>query len=215
MSDWDAEAYPLAVGRTVAFDADGAIHLAYAATNPRATPVPFIWGISIPLAWDPSVRIELPAGVRARVAASWGEGFPAAGSEFTWPQLRNGGELIDLARPTQLPKGFGVTCFVELPAAGVTLRTSAGAMTIRGTRGVVSHLRVAIDHEAPVPGRAPSRWWRRRPAHRTVSIAPTVGAPDTLLDAVGAWKAARWVEPGKTLQWDVRFARAVEPDDAP
>ncbi len=213
ISEWEAELYPLAFERTVTLEGDGTVHLAYRATNPRTAPVPFIWGMSIPCAWDPNLRIELPPGVRARVAASWGAGFPAAGSEFTWPHLRNGGELVDLARPAQLAKGFGVICFIELPAAGVTLRTARGAITVRGTRGVVSHLRVLVDHDAPVPGRAPSRWWRRSSVHRVLSVAPMVGAPDTLLDAVGAWKAARWVEPGATMQWDVQFARAIDPDE--
>jgi hypothetical protein len=212
-SAWDADLYPLAFERTTTLDAEGAVQLAYRASNALTVPVPFIWGMSIPVDWDASVRLELPPGVRARVATSWGKGFPAAGSEFTWPHLRNGGELIDLARPAQLAKGFGVVCFVELPATGATLRTARGGITVRGTKGVVSHLRVLIDHDAPIPGRAPSRWWRRGSVYRNVSIAPMVGAPDTLLDAVGDWKAARWVEPGATMDWEVRIARALEPED--
>jgi hypothetical protein len=36
-------------------------------------------------------------------------------------------------------------------------------------------------------------------------VGPAVGAPDQLSEAVGSWGAARWIEPGETVTWDVRI----------
>ncbi len=200
---WPAGAYPLAVQRTMQWADDGALRLAYEATTDGTYPVPFVWGLTIPLPWSTGVRLELPSGVRARVAASWGDGRPAAGSEFVWPSLRDGGRLLDLSHPTSMPRGTGVLCFVELPRAQFTVRCGEAALEVCGTPGVVTHARVLIEHDAPLEGRTPARWWQRRAVQRQIVIAPTVGAPDTLHEAVGGWKAARWLDARATLPWDL------------
>jgi len=200
---WPAGAYPLAVQRTMQWVDDGALRLTYEARTDGASPVPFVWGLTLPLSWSTGVRLELPSGARARVAASWGEGLPVAGSEFVWPSLRDGGRLLDLSHPSTMRRGAGVLCYVELPRAKFTVRCGDATLEVSGTPGVVTHARVLIEHEAPVAGRPPSRWWQRRAPQRQIVIAPTIGAPDTLHEAVGGWKAARWLDAVATLHWDL------------
>jgi hypothetical protein len=212
---WPPAGYPLGIQRLLSLTADGALHAHYDVSNAQSMPLPLLWGLTIPLAWRDDVRLELPVGARTRIAATWGEGLPTAGSEFAWPSLRDGGRLLDLSTPARLPRGLGVLCFVELPQGRFSVRTEQGILEVTGTPGVVTHARVLLDHDAPIPGRPPVRWWRRRPPARAILVGPTVGAPDTLSDAVGGWHAARTVGAGATLDWAVTMRGLPLPlDDA-
>jgi hypothetical protein len=211
---WDSVDYPLALTREASLTAEGAVRLRYEATHTQRVPIPFVWGLVAPVVWAPGVRIEMPAGARARIAGAWGEALPAVGSEFGWPHVRCGGALLDLGSPTTLPRGVGLTVFVELPRHGFTLRTRAGALCFDGTRGVVTHVRVHVAHDAPFPDRPPTRWWWWRAKQQTLEVGLTVGAPDQLSDAVGSWKSARAVEAGTTLGWELTVAAADPPEEA-
>lgn len=177
---WRDGAAPTAFSRTLRLDRDGALLLHYERALSRETSRPHAWRLSMPVLWDAAVRLELPAGARARVAASWGEGLPAAGSEFVWPSLSMAKRTLDLSQPTTMVRGAGVLCLVELPRGKFVVRTSAGRLEVGGTPGVVTHARVLIEHDAPLEGRTPPRWWQRRPSHRQIVVGPSVGAPDTL-----------------------------------
>ncbi len=39
--------------------------------------------------------------------------------------------------------------------------------------------------------------------YSNLAIAPCLGAPDTLSDALGAWDAAHWIEAGATARWSM------------
>lgn len=204
-AQWPPSSYPLDWMRTVAFDADGSLLAEYQVHSAHDEPLPFVWGLPIPLPWERSVRVELPRGARARVASSWGEGLPSAGSEFTWPSLRHGGRLVDLGHPTRLASRSAVVCFVELPQGQLSVRAGGVTLEVSSDPNVLTHARVEINNDADLPGSPPRRWWRRRVVKKTVAIGPAAGAPDTLSDAVGAWRAAQWIEPGATLVWTVRY----------
>ena len=45
----------------------------------------------------------------------------------------------------------------------------------------------------------------------TITIGPAAGAPDSLSDAVGSWRAAQWLEPGATMVWTVRYRANPRP----
>ena len=208
---WPPTPYPLGWTRLVTLEADGALLMRYAVTNAQRSPLPFVWGLPMVIPWGPSIAIEIPVGARARVAAAYGERLPAAGSEFAWPALRDGGKLMDLAQPARLRPQCAVLCYVELPRGRFVIRDGADALEVSGNPGVVTHARVWADHDREEEGAPPRRWWRSHIARHAVSVAPAVGAPDLLSDAVGEWRTARWVEPGETLRWDVR-CRALPRD---
>ena len=47
-----------------------------------------------------------------------------------------------------------------------------------------------------------------------LSIQPSLGAPDSLTDALGDWKKAQWLEPGEVRSWSITWqARRVPPDE--
>ena len=47
--------------------------------------------------------------------------------------------------------------------------------------------------------------WKKSKPYSTVSLAPSVGAPDALSEAIGAWDAAQWIEPGGAMQWTMTW----------
>lgn len=202
---WPTGAYPLAWTRTVTIDADGSARLTYSVTNTQRVPLPFVWGLPLALAWGDDVAIDLPRGARARVAEVHGEGLAPAGSEFAWPALRDGGHLLDLTRPAALSAGRAVLCFVELPRARFHVRSGQHALEVRGDPGALTHARVLINSGYAGPDAPRRSWWRRRASRPFMHIGPTIGAPDLISDAVGAWSAARWLEPGEHVRWDVRL----------
>ena len=182
-------------------------------TNAQRAPLPFVWGLPIPLPWSAATLVDLPRGARSRVEQTFGEGLPAAGSEFAWPALRDGGRLVDLTHPAQLGTRRAVLCYVELPRARFALCVGDRVLEVTGDAGMLTHARVWISHDAD-GGPTGRRWWRRRESRRAISVCPAVGAPGRLSDAVGAWRTARWVEPGETIRWDVRLRSMSAPAES-
>ena len=200
---WPASSYPLVWTRTLALEANGALSVRYTVSNRQRAPLPFVWGMPLAMPWSEGLAIDLPRGARARVAESWGDGLAPQGSEFAWPTLRDGGHLVDLARPSLLGPGRAVLCYVELPRGRFSVRTPSGILDVRSDPGAVTHARIWINNGVDAPGSPPRRWWQRRTAVPSLAVGPAVGAPDLLSEAVGAWGAARWVEPGETLSWSI------------
>lgn len=211
---WPALAYPLAWTRVIVIEADGALTVRYAVTNEQRTRLPFVWGCQLPLPWSGALTLDMPRGARSRVAMSSGEGLARTGSEFAWPALRDGGRLADLTRPASLESRRAALCYIELPRGRVAIHHGDAALEISGDAGVVTHAHVWVNNDADTPGDAPRRWWRRRHVQRAVAVGPSVGAPALLSEAVGAWRAARWIEPGETLRWAVRY-RPISPTTEP
>jgi hypothetical protein len=202
-SRWTDHAARIRVTRTLTWGADGTLAAQYTASHAHTGVLPFDWGLTMPVLWSPTTRLELPVGGRAHIAESWGAAMPAAGTEFVWPTVRVEQRQYDLSSPTRLPKGHGLLCYVELPRGQFAVRTPQGTMDVAGTPGVVTHARVFIDHEAPLPGRDPARWWQRRAPQRAIVIGPAIGAPARVDAAATGGAAARRLTPGTVLQWDL------------
>lgn len=58
---------------------------------------------------------------------------------------------------------------------------------------------------------------KRGDAYCNLSLAPCLGAPDTLTEALGDWKGAIWLEPGATKEWRLtwRGRRLIGEVDTP
>ena len=204
-ASWAPTRYPLSWRRTISLDADGGLCVRYETTNTQRARLPFVWGCRLSLPWSASVVIDIPRGSRSRVAVAHGEGLSAAGTEFAWPAVRDGGRLADLSRPARLDARRAVQCYVDLPRGRFGVRDGDVALDISGDEGVVTHAHLWANNDADTPDAGPRRWWRPRMPIRALAVGPAVGAPGLLNDAVGAWRAARWVDAGETLRWTVRF----------
>jgi hypothetical protein len=133
-----------------------------------------------------------------------------AGAEHQWPRLRVNGTLVDLSRPAALKQDFACKLFVELPRTEVVVALEeAGArleMHLHGRQ--VPRVGLWINRRGWRPF-MPSRsalppFLRKKAAPcSALALAPCLGAPDTLSDALGAWDAAHWLEPGATARWSM------------
>jgi hypothetical protein len=52
---------------------------------------------------------------------------------------------------------------------------------------------------------------RKPRTYSTITIAPCLGAPESLADALGAWETARWIEPGGTARWAMTWRTSEVP----
>jgi hypothetical protein len=204
IAHWEPRAYPLAWERTIALTSDDSLTIGYAVSNAQGNPVPFVWSLDIPVPWREAMAMELSRGGRARVASARGEGLPRSGSEFTWPALRDGGKLVDLSTPTHLMPRNAVSVHVELAREQILLRVDDSLLELSSSDGVISHAHLAVNNDADAENAPPRRWWRKHQAVQTIVAGPSAGAPSSLAEAVGAWNAARWVEPGATVRWSLQ-----------
>ena len=53
---------------------------------------------------------------------------------------------------------------------------------------------------------------KRGKPYSNLAFEPCIGAPDTLEEALGAWKNAHWLDSGRSRRWQLRWRAApVEP----
>src|SRR6476620_11144729 len=50
---------------------------------------------------------------------------------------------------------------------------------------------------------------KRKPTSN-LAFQPCIGAPDTLEEALGAWKSAHWLDAGKSRRWLLRWRAVAE-----
>jgi galactose mutarotase-like enzyme len=57
--------------------------------------------------------------------------------------------------------------------------------------------------------------FKRGKPYSNIAFEPCIGAPDTLEEALGAWKSACWIDAGSSYRWSLRWraepVRANEP----
>jgi hypothetical protein len=200
---WRCHSYPVEWTRTVSLENAESVRLDYAATNTHRVPLPFVWGLRVPLAWRAAPALDVPRAARAKIDAAFGDGLPRAGSEFIWPSLREGGRLVDLSQPTGLGVRRSVACYVELSRSRFSMTVQGTSLELGGEAGVVTHAHVLVNNDCSERRHAPRRWWRRGDQEQEIVIGPSIGAPGLLSDALGSWNAARWIEPGDSVHWTI------------
>jgi hypothetical protein len=140
--------------------------------------------------------------------------------EHRWPRLRSGGQLFDFSAPGQAwKKPFACKLYVDLPPGGQAVRVLEGGeqLVARFDSADVPQMGLWVNHGGwnPLPRRS---WlpWRKPALYFSLGFEPTIGAPDALSDALGAWDGAHWIEPGVTRRWTVTWSGGATPppDDA-
>jgi hypothetical protein len=120
--------------------------------------------------------------------------------------IRSSGRLLDMSNPAAVAKKYACKLFLEM-------REGRAAIIEDGMR-----LEVAFDvSEIPNFGLWINRGgWsplKRAKPYSNIAFEPCIGAPDTLEEALGAWKNAHWLDAGKARRWSLRWrAVAAEPE---
>lgn len=209
---WTGRRMPYRFTRSVQVTPAGAVSMQYEVINDGRVPLPFIWSAHPLFPLTPATRLDLPDGAAVRVASHQGDALRGLSSEFRWPHARLEKRIVDLTIPDQLARHYACKLFLDMPPGD-----SIAAIEEEGLR-----LEVTFDQrEVPHVGLwLNKRQWTplaRGKPYLNLGLEPCIGAPDSLSEAMGDWRAARWLGPGDTRRWTLtwRARRLAAPGKRP
>lgn len=184
--------------RVTTVRATGEVEMRYAVTNDGRAALPFVWSARAVFPLGKDTRIGLADGTRARAWSARGIAIGGAGAEMRWPRVVAKDKMLDLSLPDAAGRTYAYTIYVD--AARATLEHAGARLEVAIDGAPHACTSVAVDKPAWSPF--------RRAVHR-VALAPSIGAPASLAEAMGPWHAAASVEPGATLEWMVTWRSAA------
>ena len=198
---WIGRRMPYRLTREVRVTPSGDVEIEYEATNTGTDRVPFIWSAQPVFPLTSGTRIELPVATRLHVYAQHEISLGLGATDLRWPMVRSQGRLLDLSHPYAVAKRYACKVFLEM-------REGRAAVIEDGVR---LELTFGVD-EVPNVGIWINRggWspFKRPKPYQNLALQPCIGAPDTLEEALGAWKNAHWLDAGQSRRWSMRW-RAV------
>ena len=202
---WQGRRMPYRFVRGVFVRDTGSVEMQYAVSNDGDVRLPFVWSAQALLPLTKGTRIVLPEGTRARVWSQEGVELGGPGAYLRWPRAAIGGKLVDLTRPDEVARTYACRIFLDPGAGRAAVEADGARLEVSFDIEQVRHVVIGVNK----PGWSP--FGKRRSA-RTVALAPSIGSPDSLSEALGAWRDAAWLEPGETREWRLTWrASAVEP----
>jgi galactose mutarotase-like enzyme len=207
---WMGRRMPYRFSRVVRVTPSGDVEFEYEVTNTGTDRVPFVWSAHPVLPLTSSTRIDLPAATRMHVYAQHEIALGVGATDLRWPMIRSAGRLLDMSNPFAVAKRYACKLFLEM-------REGRAAIVEDGVRLEVSF---SVD-EVPNFGLWINRsgWTplKRGKPYSNIAFEPCIGAPDTLEEALGAWKSAHWLDAGKSRRWSLRWSAVAvqgESEDA-
>jgi galactose mutarotase-like enzyme len=195
---WGSERMPYSFVRSLHVSNDGRVLMRYGVRNDGLDRLPYVWSAQAVLPLTKRTHIELPDGARLRVWRQHGVELGGVGAENRWPRVAAAGKLLDLSHPDSVARRYACKLFVDAPSGRVAIEEEG------------ARLEVNFD-----PARCPAvalwinrKGWSGHPKQKPpvhLAIGPASGAPDSLAEALGPWKAAQWLEPGETKEWSVTW----------
>ena len=205
---WTGRRMPYRFTREVRVTPTGDVECVYEVWNTGTDRVPFIWSpyIVFPLTID--TRIDLPPATRMHVSAQHEIALGVGATDLRWPMVRSSGRLLDMSNPWTVAKRYACKLFLEM-------REGRAAVVQDGMRLEVSFAVEDVPHVGLWINRGAWTPFKRGKPYTNLAIAPCIGSPDTLDEALGAWKSAAWLEPGKPRRWSLawRARPEVVPDE--
>jgi hypothetical protein len=116
------------------------------------------------------------------------------GAYLRWPRAVIGGTLVDLTRPEEVARAYACRIYFDPGAGRAAVESDGARLEVYYHYERVRHVALSISK----PGW--SAFGKRRSA-RTIALAPSIGSPDSLSEALGGWRDAAWLEPGETREW--------------
>jgi hypothetical protein len=126
------------------------------------------------------------------------------GAYLRWPRAVIGGKLVDLTRPDEVARAYSCRIYFDPGAGRAAVESDGARLEVSFDIERIRHVALSISK----PGW--SAFGKRRSA-RTIALAPSIGSPDSLTEALGGWRDAAWLEPGETREWRLTWrGSAVE-----
>jgi galactose mutarotase-like enzyme len=202
---WMGRRLPYRVTREVRVTPTGDVECSYEAVNTGTDRVPFIWAAQPMLPLTSATRIELPNATRLHVYSQHEIQLGIGATDLRWPMIRSAGRLLDMSNPAAVAKKFACKLFLEMREGRAAIVEGDVRLEVTFDVANVPNFGLWINRGGWTP-------LKRGKPYSNLAFEPCIGAPDTLEEALGAWKNAHWLEGGKTRRWQLRWrATVVEP----
>ncbi|MGQ0712769.1 MAG: hypothetical protein ACT4PJ_03435 [Gemmatimonadaceae bacterium] len=193
--EWNGERALWRYAREIRVASD-AVVVRYTVENEGTEKLPFIWAARATLPLGDTTTLELPDSSRTRVGAQHGIDLLGVSAEHRWPKLRSAKAIVDFSKPDAVARKFSCALFVDLATGRATVTEGPHRLIVEFDAARVPHFEVSVDRRGWAPFGAGSNG-------SSVTLAPRVGVPDSLSEALGGWNGAYWVAPGERREWEV------------
>jgi galactose mutarotase-like enzyme len=200
---WTGRRMPYRFTRAVRVTPGGDVEVEYEVTNTGTERIPFIWSAHPLLPLTSETRLELPQATRLHVYAQHEIALGSGATDLRWPLVRSAGRLIDMSHPFSVARRYACKLFCEM-------REGRAAVIEGGVRLEVSFRTDEVPNFGLWINRGGWTPFRRGKPYSNLAFEPCIGAPDTLEEALGAWKSAAWLEPRQSRRWSLRWRGSVE-----
>ncbi len=191
---WQGVRLPYVFERTVRVDRDGVVHCEYTCRNEGSERLPFVWAAYPQFPLTEQTRVEMTAGTRLRVFARHGIELGEPRSEHQWPFVRGGARAVDFSQPHEVGRKYACKLFLDMADGEANLREGSHVLQFRWNPRDISHFGVWFNKRGWTP-------FRDEAPYLNCALGPSIGAPDTITEALGDWKAGPWLDAGATRQW--------------
>ena len=197
----DLRGAPLDEGRIVRVDASGTVTMRYSVRNDGPSRLPFIWSAQALFPLTDRTRLVFPEGEPVRVFRAERVDMGGVGAEHRWPNIRAGKDTFDLSRPGAVGKRYACKLFFDSVPGAAAVEQDGARLEVRFVHADVPDFGLWINNK----GWSPKRTIR---PYQNIAFGPSIGAPDTLRDALGGWRRAHWLEPGAKREWTLTWKSA-------
>ena len=205
---WMGRRMPYRLTREIRVTPTGDVECNYEAVNTGPDRVPFIWSAHPVLPLTSATRIELPNATRLHVYSQHEIQLGVGATDLRWPMIRSAGRLLDMSNPAAVAKKFACKLFLEMREGRAAVVEDGLRLEVTFNVADVPNFGLWINRGGWTP-------LKRGKPYSNFAFEPCIGAPDTLEEALGAWKNAHWLEGGKSRRWQLRWRAApVEPPTA-
>ena len=206
---WMGRRMPYRLTREVRVRPSGDVECEYEATNTGTDRIPFIWGGQTMLPLTSQTRLELPLATRLHVYTQHEIALGVGATDLRWPMVRSQGRLLDLSHPAGVAKRYACKVFLEMREGRAAVIEDGVRLELSFRIEDVPAIGLWINRGAWTP-------FKRGRPYQNLALSPAIGAPDTLEEALGAWKSAQWLDVGKPRRWTLHWRGVpVEPTAEP
>jgi hypothetical protein len=205
---WMGRRMPYRFTRVVRVMPAGDVECHYEALNTGTDRVPFVWSPNVVLPLTAHTRLDLPQATRMHVYAQHEIALGVGATDLRWPMVRSSGKLLDMSNPWAVARRYACKLFLEMREGWAAVIQDGLRLEVSFAVEDVPNFGIWINRSAWTP-------LKRDKPYSNLAFAPSIGAPDTLEEALGSWKSAYWLEPGKPRRWTLTWRARPEviPDE--
>jgi hypothetical protein len=195
--EWTGERAPWRYARELRVAPD-AVMMRYSLANEGKEKLPFLWAARAALPLSEGTTLELPDSSRVRIGAQHGIDLLGVSAEHRWPKLRGAKAIVDFSKPDAVARKYAATLFVDVASGRASVTEGAHRLHVEFDPSRIPHFEVSVERRGWAPFGSGSN-------ASSLVIAPRIGVPDSLSEALGSWNGAQWVAPGESREWEVVY----------